>query len=199
MAALNRAGVTPAARMVARRLLDLDHGNGAWPGYRALSDYCGLAPGTVRNAIGQLQRRGVVVSERRAGLGNLVVYWCVAPERWCDRGPVSLSPVTPTGAGAGVTVSDDMEQAKLDGPVSPPMSPPMSPHGVRSSKTGAESVSSPPTPSRGPTPPAGAHAPHNPRRAGLSDSKVAPSGEPREPERVGAVAARVLSRLEAAA
>ena len=206
MRQLTRQG-SPAARMVARRFLDLDHGDGAWPGYEAAAEWAGLSPGTVRRAIGELYRLGAAVSARRAALGNKRAYFLVAVEDWPlhvtrDGDTDSVSPETVTPAGAtSPSVSPLMSPS-----VSPPMSPQW-PTGVRGGSSSgqemgiedgaaaggrapgerapapADAAHTPPVsdPLAGLTMTARALAPHDHRAARFLDTPAAPTPPNEEP------------------
>ena len=73
---------SPAARLVMRRLLDLDHGDGSFPGYRALADHAGISPGTARHALSELHGLGALVGRRAPGFGSLVIYFAVPADAW---------------------------------------------------------------------------------------------------------------------
>jgi hypothetical protein len=126
------AAASPAARMVARRLLDLDHENGAYPGYQELARYTGLGEGTVRNAVTELYQLGAFIGARRPGRGNLVSYFAVPVGEWrhvtrdADTEPMSPETVTP----------GDCPNPSVSPPVSPSMSPPVSPETMHRSKKG---------------------------------------------------------------
>jgi len=116
---------SPVARLVARRLMDLDHGEGAWPGYHHLADYVGCSEGSARRALSDLERLGAVVSGRRPGLGNLRAYVVLPVEEWAlavtrNRDTESSSPETVT------------PKESLSPPASPAPSPSVSPETVRS-------------------------------------------------------------------
>lgn len=106
--AIHRAR-TPAERIVAIQLLQMDHGRGAFPSHRYLCEVTGLALGTVKNAVSTLLRVGAFWSSRRPGLGNLCAY-TAKPVPWTqviqcgDLEPKSSSAVTSRVADVTVEV-----------------------------------------------------------------------------------------------
>lgn len=75
-------GHAASVQLIAVRLLDLDHGQGAFPGLRTIADYLALSFGTVRNGVAVLLRLGAFVSARRQGLGGVRAYFAVPVEGW---------------------------------------------------------------------------------------------------------------------
>lgn len=155
MQQLNRQA-RQAELMLALCLLEADGGDGAWLGWKRLAMKTGYAPGTVRNAIAGLLKRGAFVAHRRAGLGNLKVYYAVPINSWVrvtssgDMNSMSPNSVTP-----GPLCTEA---------VSSPASPFTSHHGVLSSheKDNEEAVAG-----------AGGRAPHDARATSAPSPEVA--------------------------